>query len=357
MFVNKIAYDPVGYVSYRDYMFMASKLNYRLQTMIRYERLEQAAMTEDAETAARLVAEAGWPNMAGMDVSQIDTVLNNRRDSIFKDIEQVCPEEQVVQMMRMKYDYHNIKALVKGAGAGVPADEAYITAGRFTPENVKEDYLNNDYRDLTPLMAETIREAREMMARTKNPTAVDLYIDRMYFRELFELASELEPKVEPETPMMAPEPGEHYAVDLIRKMIDRANLITCVRVVRLGRSQDYLKSVLIEDGNYPPDQLAAAAFGGDGLAGMFKDTYLYDAAQIGQDALKGGPITPFEKACAEAWLKYLANLRMMYFDARAVIWYLTVVDANILNVRMLLTGLLSGISAEKLKERLRETYV
>ena len=48
MFVNKIAYDPVGYVSYRDYMFMASKLNYRLQTMIRYDRLEQAAMTEDA---------------------------------------------------------------------------------------------------------------------------------------------------------------------------------------------------------------------------------------------------------------------------------------------------------------------
>ena len=357
MFVNKIAYDPVGYVSFRDYMFMASKLNYRLQTMIRYERLEQAAMTEDAETAARLVAEAGWPNMAGMTVSQIDGVLNERRNSIFKDIEQVCPEEQVVQMMRLKYDYHNIMALVKSAGAGVSAEEAYVTAGRYTPENVKEDYLNNDYRDLTPLMAETIREARELMARTQNPTAVDLYIDRMYFKELFELASVLEPKVEPETPMMAPEPGEHYAVDLIRKLIDRANLITCVRVVRMGKSQDYLKSVLIEDGNYPPEQLASAAFGGDGLAGMFRDTYLYDAAQTGQEALKGGPITQFEKECAEAWLKYLANLRMMYFDARAVIWYLTAVDANILNVRMLLTGLLSGVSAEKLKERLRETYV
>ena len=38
----------------------------------RYERLEQAAMTEDAETAARLVAEAGWPNMAGMSVPQME---------------------------------------------------------------------------------------------------------------------------------------------------------------------------------------------------------------------------------------------------------------------------------------------
>ena len=357
MFVNKIAYDPVGYVSFRDYMFMASKLNYRLQTMIRYERLEQAAMTEDAETAARLVAEAGWPNMAGMSVPQIDAVLNERRNSIFKDIEQVCPEEQVVQMMRLKYDDHNIKALVKGAEAGTDADQAFITAGRYTPENIREDYLNNDYRDLTSMMAETIREAREMMARTQNPTAVDLYIDRMYFKEMFELASELEPKVEPETPMMAPEPGEHYAVDLIRKLIDRANLITCVRVMRMGKSQDYLKSVLIEDGTCSPDLLAAAAFGGDGLAGVFKDTFLSEAAQMAQDTVKGGPITPFEKECAEAWLKYLANLRKMYFDARAVIWYLTAVDANILNVRMLLTGLIAGVSAEKLKERLRETYV
>ena len=48
---------------------------------------------------------------------------------------------------------------------------------------------------------------------------------------------------------------------------------------------------------------------------------------------------------------------MMYFDARAVIWYLIMIEANILNVRMILAGLQAGVSPEKLKERLRQTYV
>lgn len=357
MVVNKIAYDPVKYVSFRDYMFLASKINNKLQNMIKYERFEQAVMTGDPDMAARLIAEAGWPNMTGMTLDEIDKVLIERRNSIFKEIEQVCPEDQVVQMMRLKYDYHNIKAIVKSDGARSNADTMLSSTGRYSRTDLREDYLNNDYRDLTPIMAETMREARDMMAKLQNPRAVDLYIDRMYFKEMFELAYQLEPKVEPITPMMAEEPGEPYAITFLRLFIDSVNLRTGVRVFRMGKSQEFVKAMLIENGNYPPDQIAAAVFSGDGLANLFKDTPLYQAALLGQEALKGGPITKFEKECAEAWMKYLANIRMMYFDARAVFWYLSIIEVNILNVRMVLSGLQGGVAPEKIKERLRQTYV
>ena len=42
MVVNKIAYDPVKYVSDQDYMFLASMISHRLQNMIRDERFDQA---------------------------------------------------------------------------------------------------------------------------------------------------------------------------------------------------------------------------------------------------------------------------------------------------------------------------
>ena len=357
MVVNKIAYDPVGYVSFRDYMFLASKINNKLHNMIRFERFEQAAMTGDFDLAARLIAEAGWPNMTGMSVDEVDKVLIERRNSIYKEIEQVCPEDQVVQMMRLKYDYHNIKAIVKSDGAHENADTMLSSTGRYTRTELREDYLNNDYRDLTPAMAETMREARDMMAKLQNPRAVDLYIDQMYFKEMFELAEQLEPKVEPITPMMAEEPGEPYAITFLRHYIDSVNLRTCVRVFRMGKSQDFCKAMLIENGHYSPAQVAAAAYSGDALGSLFKDMPFYQAAVLGQDALKGGPITAFEKECAEAWMRYLANIRMMYFDARAVFWYLSIIELNILNVRMVLSGLKGGVAPEKIKERLRQTYV
>lgn len=357
MVVNKIAYDPVKYVSYKDYMFLASMINNRLSNMITFERFEQAIATEDPDMAARLIAEAGWPNMAGMSVDEINRVLSERQDRIYKEIEQVCPETEVVELMRLKYDYHNIKALVKSEGAGVPAKEMLSATGRIAVKRLRDDFLNNDYRDLPSKMAETIREGRDLMARTQNPRAVDLYIDRMYFKEMFELAEALEPNVEPHTPMMDPEPGDPYAIQFVKLLIDGTNLRTCVRVVRMGKNQEFLRGVLIEDGNIPPDQLAAAAFSGDALSQLFISQPLYQAAVSGQEAIKGGSITEFERECKEAEIRYLGNQRMMYFDGHAVIWYLTMVELNILDVRMILSGLKAGVSPDQLKERLRQTYV
>jgi vacuolar-type H+-ATPase subunit C/Vma6 len=47
----------------------------------------------------------------------------------------------------------------------------------------------------------------------------------------------------------------------------------------------------------------------------------------------------------------------MYFGPELVVWYLTVEETNIINVRMILSGLREGIDPERLRERLRETYV
>ena len=72
---------------------------------------------------------------------------------------------------------------------------------------------------------------------------------------------------------------------------------------------------------------------------------------------EGGPMTRFEKECEEGILRYLANLRMMYFGPELPVWYLTVEETNIVDVRMILTGLQAGIDPQRLRERLRETYV
>ena len=65
MVVNKIAYDPVKYVSFRDYMFLASKLNNKLQNMIRYERLEQAIKILRVIRLVPLLREQGVLDLLG----------------------------------------------------------------------------------------------------------------------------------------------------------------------------------------------------------------------------------------------------------------------------------------------------
>ena len=63
---NKIAYMTTGVPTYRDYMFLASMIRVRARNMVTFDRLEQMLRSGSFEDAARLLAEAGWPNVSEM---------------------------------------------------------------------------------------------------------------------------------------------------------------------------------------------------------------------------------------------------------------------------------------------------
>lgn len=357
MEISKITYMPEGVPTYKDYMFLASKIKMRSAAMITFERLEQMLQSGSQETAIRLLAEAGWPNMLGMNAEAIDQTLTERRERIFNDISEVISEDNVIDIFRLKYDYHNAKAIVKGEGAGVKIDDLYSGAGRVTPRKLAEAYADSDYRFIPSALGKAMEEAKSILARTQNPQLADFVLDKAYFAEMLEMAEEVEPNTEIPSPLLDPEALEPFMVRYHHLLVDTANLRTCVRCVRMGKDQEFLRSVLIPNGNISGDYMAQAAFSGDGLASLFTAGPLAEAAQLGMAVMKGGTMTKFEKECDDAVLRHLANLRLMYFGPELVIWYLTIEETNIIDVRMILTGLAAGIAPERLKERLRDTYV
>ena len=364
MIINKIAYLPQGETdytdgtpTYKDYMFLASKIKARSANMLTFERLEQMVMSGSAENAERLLAEAGWPNLIGMSPSQIDAALTERREQILSDIFMVVPEDAVVDFFRIKYDYHNAKAIVKGEGAGVSTVKLLSKAGRVDRKTLLDAFQDNDYRFIPSLLGKAMDEAKTVLAKTQSPQLADFVLDKAMFAELAEMADTVEPKTEIPSMLLDPEALDPFMHRYRRLLIDSANLRTCVRCVRMGRDQEYLRSVLIPDGSVSPNYLAQAAYSGEGLASLFTATPFQEAAVLGTAAMKGGAMTRFEKECEDGLMRHLANLRLMYFGPELVVWYLTVEETNLVDVRMILTGLLSGIAPERLKERLRETYV
>ena len=68
-------------------------------------------------------------------------------------------------------------------------------------------------------------------------------------------------------------------------------------------------------------------------------------------------MTQFEKACDNAVNAFLDTARRTGFGSEVAVGYLAAEENAITTVRMVMTGLLSGIDPERLKERLRDTYV
>lgn len=348
---------PKGMLTDRDYLFLDAMIKLRASSLLSFEKLCQMAASGSSETARQILADAGWPKMAGMSVPEIDAVLTRRREQLYDDITRDIPEDEVIGLLRLKYDYHNAKVIIKSEASGMKGEALLSDVGSVSPKMLKSAFEESDYRAVPSTLGKAMDEAKSVLARTQNPQLADFVLDRAYFEEMRELAEAVEADPRQLTPLLDSEAQGRFPLRYRALLIDCANLRTCVRCVRMGKDADFMAGALIPGGSVSVDNLVRAALSGDGLANAFFASPLAQAAALGASVMKGGEMTRFEKECEDSIMRYLANLRLTEFGPVLVVWYLTVEETNLINVRMILTGLQAGVSPEKLKERLRETYV
>lgn len=329
-------------ISDREYLYLSAMLKAREANMLTRDKLERMLAAGSFNDAAKLLQESGWPDMSGLNASGVDKALSERRSEIFAELERSVPEKALLEIFRAKYDYHNAKALVKGEGIGANADNILSAAGRVTPAKLINALHEEDLRDLPAALGTAMLEAKGVLARTDNPQAADFVLDKAYFAELLELAKKV---------------TSPFANEYVQTLIDSANLRTCVRCFRMGKDPDFMRLALIEGGNVPMDFAVRGAVTADEFNELFGSTVFKDAAALAGAALEGGSMTLFERECDNAVNRFLDTARRTGFGSEVVVGYLAAEENAITTVRMILTGLLSGIDPERLKERLRDTYV
>ena len=140
-----------------------------------------------------------------------------------------------------------------------------------------------------------------------------------------------------------------------RLQIDSANLKSLVRTGRMHKDADFLRDALLPGGNVSEDRLLSSG-DGEGLAALFAHSPLEQAATLGAEALSGGSMTAFERACDNALNAYLRSAKLVSYGPEAVIAYIAAVEGEITAVRMILTGKLTGVAPETIRERLRDLY-
>ena len=329
-------------ITNENYLYISAMLRAKEPKMLNSERIERILSAASFKDAAQVAVECGYADMTAMSTSEIEDAIEARKVEILAELSRLVPEKALVEAFRLKYDYHNAKVLVKSMNLPYSAEELLSQAGRVKPERLSEALSTDSYRFIPLKLGKAMQEAADTLAKTGNPQLADLELDRMYTEELLELAETLG---EPE-----------FALGYARMIIDTANLRTLIRVQKMGRDADYLRTVLIDGGSVRTVRLSEEA-GTDILPELFRGTPLVAAAEAGAAVLEGGSLTVFEKACDDAMMHYLRDAKLCGYGNAVVIGYLTGMETELMDLRMLMTGLKTGISPETIRERLRETYV
>ncbi len=326
-----------------DYLTLSTMLNAREARMLNRERMDRMLAAPDYEEAAKILTDCGYEDLSAVGMRELDAALSRHRKSVFDEVENQSPQKAAVDIFRLKYDYHNIKVLIKSEGVGVDGEHLFSDSGRIDPQKLAQAYNEERYSALPAAMSEAIQKAKSTLARTGNPQTADFEIDYIYFRELGSIGEEC---------------GNAFVKGYVRILIDSANLRTAVRTVRMGKDHDFLMGALVPGGNLSTDTLAQAiSSGGEGLTAVFTASPLKEAAALGVEALRGGGMTAFELACDNGVSEYLGGAKLSTFGIESIIEYLALLEGEITAVRMILTGRLAGISSELIRERLRDVNV
>lgn len=328
-------------VTNTNYLFMTAYIRAREGKLLTWERLERMVEAPDFDEAARVLAECGYPDLAGATDRQLEEAFYVRRAEFLAEAERFCPEKELVAAFRLKYDYHNAKTLVKAEGAGVESNTVLSRSGRIHPDVLREAFVEDSWRRIPTPLAAAIREAKTTLARTTNPQLSDIVLDKAYFAELLSLTEKL---------------SEDFYTVYVRLSIDVANLRSAVRCIRGRMDEGVLRAALIEGGNVSAGKILKRIHG-EGVTAVFSDRVLRRAAELGQQALEGAPLAAFERECDNVLTRYLKEAKMTSFGSDVAVAYLASLEGEIVAVRMVLLGKRSGLSPEKLRERLRDCYV
>lgn len=322
-----------------DYLAVSARIKAMETGLLSRERMEQILEARTDEEALKLLQDGGYPELRGTDPESLNAALSAAREESFADLADSVPDPRYIDVFKLKYDYHNVKVLLKAAAVGADPDPMLADMGRVSVQQLKDALSGGEMADLPPMLASAVQEAREVLDTTRDPQLSDIVLDRWSYQDMLAVADAT---------------GSEFLRGYVQVQIDAANLRALVRTIRMGKNETFLSGVLFEGGEIPPSALLqVSADKGSGLKELYEPTRFRDAAACGQECLQGGALTDFERLCDDAVSDYLSGAQFVPFGEAPLVGYLAARETEYTNLRILLTGRGTGLAPDVIRSRLR----
>ena len=135
----------------------------------------------------KLLQEWGYPQLDAARPEAMDAALSAVREATMADLAEGMPDRRYLELFKIKYDYHNVKALLKAEVMGVPAGSMLMDMGRVPAADLAAA-LERDLEHLPETLAAAVAEARQVLETTRDPQLSDMVLDRWCYRDMADLA-------------------------------------------------------------------------------------------------------------------------------------------------------------------------
>lgn len=276
---------------------------------------------------------------------EYEYMLSKELKRVYGLMERLSPDPLLIDFLKEKYIFHNLKVVVKEVILNEDLSHVYIDFGDLDTVELKK-YLKEDDKkkpsdDIYFGFAE---KALDLYKETKDPQVIDISLDKDYFKRLLDIGEELD---------------SDFLKDFTKEKIDLINIKTLFRANLQEASKKTLDNALIEGGNIDTKEF-------DGLLNEDLDQYKesfskYKVNKYLQRAYERNNPTDamldLEKAIDDHQMDTVKIAKSITYGPEVLFAYVVSKETEIKNLRIILTAKLNSLPGDFIKERLRESYV
>ena len=309
-------------------------------------KLDRMIDSYSAEEALKVLQETEYGSLMSnvKRAEDYELLLSEELKRLFNVMYDISPVKSLVDLMSTKYDYQNIKVILKGMFLKEDLSYLLIHVGSVEVSKLKYSIENIHLSNLLPIMREAIEEAMSNFENTNDPQMVDIILDKYMFKTLIHIKNEIK---------------DTFIDKYVVALIDSTNLKTLLRVKKQNKGREFFASVIIEGGSIDKDRLLGML--NDAASNIATKLIVSDYAEfvkIGiEDYTKTNSVSLLEKLVDNFIMDMMKNAKIIPFGVEPMLAYIYAKETEIKIIRIIMALKLNNISGEIVRERLRDSYV
>ena len=304
-----------------DYIFPCVVIRSKETELLNREETLRLMELQNVQDIMNVLAEHGYGDGRELENPRdFEAILSKNMEETYETIYSSIPDEKVLNFLKYPNDYHNLKVLLKAEFLKTDASHLLIDSGTIPAGQMEEMLRKREYSQMTVEMRAAVDEAIELFAKSRDPQEIDLRLDKACYKDMLTDAEES---------------GNDFLKEYVMRKIDSLNIDSFVRLKEIGKPRTFYRRVFLEGGNLDENAIEQQASG--------------IVNEVG--------VSGVEKYLDNEKMDFVRDALYVPFGIEPIVGYLEAKEAEVMNLRMILTGKISGMDDALIKERLRETYV
>lgn len=329
-----------------DFTQAVSRLRVLEKRLLNKIKIERMIDSSSADEALKVLGETEYSSLMG-DVKRAEDyeiLLQKELKRVYKLMYDVTPESSIIDILGIKYDYHNIKVLLKAKALSKEFDDLIMPMGIINPSSLKEAILSGNFKNLPEQFKNAIKLSEDKYKESKDPQVIDIIVDKYMYEDMVQRAEKIE---------------EKFIVEYVKENIDFINIRTLLRVKMQDKPLNFLKEVLLK-GGYIDIKFLESLYNDtvENITTKLASKRYTDVIKEGLgEFMESGKLTLFEKLFEDHIMAHIKKGKLVHFGPEPLFCYVLAKETEIKIIRIIMVAKLNNVQSSVIRERLRDVYV